>query len=156
MVKKNPADWERIDPLYGQIKRALHIAPDDESLLDFVRALATYQERRGLWDDRIALIEQAVRLYRAKEMQPEVGQLLYSLGAIRQLQGAWAEAVQAYTEALAISHTTGDPQLAARVHVGLGRVYTRRSEWSDRPSPERRSGVGPADWRPRNSSRNVL
>ncbi|MCB0162507.1 MAG: hypothetical protein KDD83_30425, partial [Caldilineaceae bacterium] len=56
LVEKNPEDWERIDPLYGQIKRALHVAPDDESLLEFVRALATYQERRGLWEDRISLV----------------------------------------------------------------------------------------------------
>ena len=55
LVKKNPADWERIDPLYGQIKRARH--KTDERPLDptcachtcshFSRAYLHHLERCG-------------------------------------------------------------------------------------------------------------
>lgn len=59
LVQQAPEDWPRIEAIYGQVKRAWQLMTEEESGLAFIQALAMYQERRGLWQERELWIKRA-------------------------------------------------------------------------------------------------
>ena len=109
-AQQDPQDWRRIEMIYEQVKRAWQHLADDEAVLAFVHALKTYQERRGLWDDRIEWLHKALAAISQQDRPKEKGDLLNQLGTIQRLHGHWEEAIASHTEALNICQRLGDQQ----------------------------------------------
>ena len=66
LVNEDRDAWQRIEAVIEQIKWALAVCPEDEELLDFIWAIRTFQERRGLWRDNIEWAERGLELTRTK------------------------------------------------------------------------------------------
>ena len=68
-VDEDREDWERIEGLYPQVQwawqRQVEGGAAVEAVLAFVWALRIYQERRGLWQDKLAWASRGLEMARA-------------------------------------------------------------------------------------------
>lgn len=130
-VRQDPADWRRIEGIYGQIKRAWQQVAEEETILDFVQALEVYQERRGLWDDRVAWLQRALQLAVTTGRQAVQGVLLNQLGVVYRLQGHWQAALALHVEALTLCRLTGNLQGVGDALERQGLVYDLQGQWRE-------------------------
>ena len=108
-VASHQDDWREIEKVYEQVKRAWSMAPEDTELLDFVWTLRDYQYRRNLWLDHLAWVERAMTVTAGQDFEVEHGGLLNNLGAVYYHLGNWHRALECYSQALAVTESTGEP-----------------------------------------------
>jgi tetratricopeptide (TPR) repeat protein len=126
-VDANREAWQAIAAELAQIQQAWDWAArsprQDRRVLQLVRALHLFLERRGLRTQQRAWLERAVEAARALEDRAEEGRLLGSLGLCWWQLGQPRKAIDCLEHALTLARQTGDRQSEGR-HLGsLGLVW---------------------------------
>ncbi|MBV7326933.1 tetratricopeptide repeat protein [Chloroflexi bacterium TSY] len=129
LVNENREDWQRIEPVYGQIKWAWEAALDDEERFEFIWALYIFQSRRGFQNDAQEWIEQGVELAETQGWQHELGRLLNNLGLVYKNKGEWEKAIDYHERSLAIDEQMGDTHGMGQTLGNLGIVYDLQGKW---------------------------
>ena len=127
-VNENWQDWRSIEQIYGQIKRAWEAAPREAELLNLIWALNIYQERRGLWQDRLAWSQRGLEVAQEQGWREDEGTLLNNLGAVYFELGQPQKAFDHYNQALAIAEETGNKGGQAAALNNLGALYARAGQ----------------------------
>jgi len=123
LVNRDRQDWRPIEALYGQIKWAWQSLPTDASRLDWVWALRIYQERRGLWRDKMDWIEQGLTVARAEGRRKDEGTLLNNIGRVYDSLGQREKALDYFQRARPILEEVGDRAGLAVTLNNIGLVY---------------------------------
>lgn len=119
--------WQAIGSELAQIQQAWTWAAGttgkEQQVLQLVRALHLFMERRGLRAQQRVWLERAVEAARALKDRAEEGRLLGSLGLCWWQLGQHSKAIECLQNALAIARQIGDRQSEGR-HLGsLGLVW---------------------------------
>lgn len=88
-------------------------------MLDYLRVLAPYLQRRGLQTELVGWCESGLRASRAGQQHP--GWMLLLRGEAQNALGRWDEASESFRAALEVSELE-DPQVHARAQLALGRL----------------------------------
>ena len=127
IVDQDREDWQRIEPIYDQIRWAWHClvknTPEDETLYAFLRSLVVYHQRRGLWDDCLEWSEIALQLSQKREQSSSISNILFIQAGIYHRLGNRIQALDLYKESLKIYQNLGDYAGAALAFNGIGNAY---------------------------------
>lgn len=124
LVNKDREDWQTIEAIYGQIKWAWQQLPDDEIVLDFLWALRIYQERRGLWRDKLSWAEQGLVIAKATGNDSDAAALLVNLGWAYSALSDKQQALNYYEQALPHFQLVSDHASEATILNNIGRTYS--------------------------------
>jgi tetratricopeptide (TPR) repeat protein len=126
-VNENRQDWQRIEGLYSQVQwawqRAVTGGAAVEEVLILAEALRIYQQRRGLWQDRLAWYEHALELARAAGRLDDVSALLTNIGKVHDDLGDKPRALAYYEQALLLDRQLEDKSGEATDLNNIGAVY---------------------------------
>ncbi len=123
------AEWQAVEPVYGQLRWAWRQAPDDATLFEFMRALERFQLRRGLYADRLAWAERCRPVVETLALGPAVAvQLEQLIGDLQGLLGLHEAAVVSRERQRELSDAVGDPaaRVEARLSLGGALNFARR------------------------------
>ena len=128
IVDIDQEDWQTIEAIYPQImfawKKAVEISPNDRGELpEFVWTLRTYQERRGLWADKLTWAEAALAEAQVAEDVTTICSILGDIGYVHQVLGDKQRALGIYTEALAMHRQLGNKTMEAAMLNDIGLVH---------------------------------
>ena len=127
-VEEDREDWRRIEAVYEQVRFAWRqmIAVDEPSplLFQFVWRLSTYQERRGIWQDKLAWCNRAVSYARAEALVGEEASMLAHIGSVYSTLGDNRQALAFYEQALPLKRQMNDKRGEATTLHSIGLVYS--------------------------------
>lgn len=132
IVDKDHEDWQRIEAIYPQVsyawERQIATQSDDEIVVTLADSINTYQDRRGLRQDEIRWLTQALAVVEAAEDQRKIARSLNNLGAVYDALGEKAQALAYYKQALPLSRQVGDTAIEASTLNNLGAIYFNQGE----------------------------
>ena len=127
-VEEDREDWRRIEAVYEQVRFAWRqmIAVDEPSplLFQFVWRLSTYQERSGIWQDKLAWCNRAVSYARAEALVGEEASMLAHIGSVYSTLGDNRQALAFYEQALPLKRQMNDKRGEATTLHSIGLVYS--------------------------------
>jgi tetratricopeptide (TPR) repeat protein len=103
-VNKDPKDWQYIEIIYPQLQYAWAKIPKDETILDFIRAVRSYQQRRGLFNDLRTWHLAGLDVAQVKDK----AELLTHIGAGYYRHDYYRQAIDYYQQALPIHEDLGN------------------------------------------------
>ena len=126
-VNQDRENWQRIDDLYGQISwawiRQRHSKSEDKKPFEFVWSLRIYQERRGLWQDKLAWATYCLQLAKDHNWDEEAASMLVNIGFVYSALGDKQQALAFFNQALPLRIQVGDKRGEATTLNNIGRVY---------------------------------
>jgi tetratricopeptide (TPR) repeat protein len=132
LANENNEDWQAIEQIYAQIKFAWQQFADrdtpENNLAQFVWAMRIYQERRGLWEDKLSWAERALDGARKNEDQKTAASMLINIGYVYDALGEKQQALDKYNEALPLYRQVGDKGGEATTLNNIGGVYSALGE----------------------------
>ena len=123
LVNADQNNWQEIEAVYEQIRHCWQWLPEDEKVLDWVWAMRIYQERRGLWHDKIAWAARGLKIAKMKELQVAEASMHVNLGYAYNGLGQREQALHYYNRALLISKEVGDQDGLATILTSIGNIY---------------------------------
>lgn len=132
LVDQDRENWRNIEAIYRQVhwawQRLSDIVPQHIDLPQFVWKVGVYQERRGLWQDKIDWAKAAIpTIQTTKDLESELV-LLVNLGYAYSALGEKKKALGYYEEALSIFRQGGDKSGEATTLNNIGLVYSDLGE----------------------------
>jgi tetratricopeptide (TPR) repeat protein len=131
-VDKDREDWQTIESLYPQVRWAWQQLagqePENKDLLQFVWTLRTYQERQGVWQDKIAWATQGLKAAQAAGDDASAASMLVHLGFVCDALGEKQQALGYYEQALPLFRAVGDRRGEATTLSNIGAVYSSLGE----------------------------
>lgn len=131
LANEDPKDWRRIEAVYGQIKWAWQATTDDESRLDWIWALRTYQQLRGLWRDQLDWYEIGLAAAKALERRKAEGDMLNNVGMVYRQLRQDDDALENFRQAFSIFEEIKDWQAMAVALNNAGLVYHDLEQYHD-------------------------
>ena len=123
LANEDRDEWQRIEGVYGQIKWAWQAIRQEEARLDWVKALRTYQGRRGLWRDQLAWYEAGLEAARSQELRQDEGTMLNNIGLVYNNLGQREKALAYYQQALLITEEVGDRAGERNTRYNRAHIY---------------------------------
>ncbi|MCB0056583.1 MAG: tetratricopeptide repeat protein, partial [Caldilineaceae bacterium] len=112
LVHEDREDWQRIEAVYAQVRFAWQQLVEDGKLsprlFQFVGQLGAYQERRGIWQDKLAWCHQALAYAQTEMLVKEQASLLVHLGYGYSALGDKLQALDYYVQSLPLRRQVGD------------------------------------------------
>ena len=138
LVDADREDWQTIESFYSQIAfawdRATGISQAGQSLAEFVWSLRIYQERRGLWPDKLSWSKQALDEARMSEDIAAESSMLINIGYVYSALGDKQQALDFYNQALPLDRQVGDLSGQATTLSTTSAASTPPWATSSRPS----------------------
>ena len=108
LVNHDRGEWQTIEAAYGQIQWAWVHAIGGENRFALNYAVQTYQNRRGLWVDRVGWLNLLLDLTRQNNLQKIEGYAVCELGFVHSVLGEKQTALNYLQQSLAIRQEIGD------------------------------------------------
>ena len=128
LVHEDREDWQRIEAVYAQVRFAWQQLVEDGKLsprlFQFVGQLGAYQERRGIWQDKLAWCHQALAYAQTEMLVKEQASLLVHLGYGYSALGDKLQALDYYVQSLPLRRQVGDKTGEATTLINIGAVYS--------------------------------
>ena len=99
---ENAGQWQRVEDVYGQIRRAWQQASDDQTLFPFLTILENFQIKRGLSSETLAWAERAIRVAESQDFKPAIARVYMIMGIAYNRIGYRDKALGCQQQALAI------------------------------------------------------
>ena len=122
-VKPNREDWRRIEAIYQQIQWAWSKLPAERILIDYVDGLHLYQERRGLWHEKLVWTEKGLEVAQSNKLHRIEGTFLNNIAAIYDGLGQKEKALAYYQRALSIRKQINDRYGLAMTLNNIGQLF---------------------------------
>jgi tetratricopeptide (TPR) repeat protein len=128
-VNEDREDWQRIETIYEQVSFAWsQLSTTDASAIQFVDSLATFQTRRGLFQDRLRWLAPALAATQQQQEQKAEARMLHEYGAVYSALGEKEKALAYYEQALPLWRQGGDKAGEAVTLNNIGAVYDALGE----------------------------
>jgi tetratricopeptide (TPR) repeat protein len=125
IARRSPLNWRDIEMYFSQMAHTWsHLANNDASLLEFVLALSSYFEERGLWQHQLLWANRALVFAQAQGLATERGELLSMIGASYSALGRKQEALSYFEQALNIQRRMDAQSAQAATLNQLGILYS--------------------------------
>ncbi len=129
LVDEDREDWQRIQEIYPQVTQAwAQLGDTTERVFDFVWYLGIYQERQGLWQDKLAWAGRGLEIARAQNLEAEAASMLIHLGYVYNALGEKQQALAYFEQALPLWRQVGDQAGEAGTLHNIGAVYDALGE----------------------------
>jgi tetratricopeptide (TPR) repeat protein len=126
-VNEDREDWQRIEEIYPQVafswQQGSSKGNEGTYLFNFVWHLRIYQERRGLWDDKLQWAEQALHFAQSHNLPEQTASMMVNIGFVHDALGEKTQALAYYEQALPLRRQAGDKAGEATTLNNLGGVY---------------------------------
>ena len=122
-VNTDRQDWQHIESIYGQVRRAWEAVPENEEMLELIWALHIYFNRRGLWQEGLAWSQRGLELSRINQWRNHEGTLLNNMGMYFHDLGQPQKALQYYNQALPILEEEESPARLAITLNNIAEIY---------------------------------
>ncbi|RIK33950.1 MAG: hypothetical protein DCC55_33985 [Chloroflexi bacterium] len=127
LVNEDRGDWRRIEPVYPQLvyawERQANLTPGDEILVTLADTLNRYQRLRGLRQDELQWLEQALRVVQRRQNERETARLLNNIGLVYSDLGDKQQALAYYEQALPLRRQVGDRWGESVTRYNMAMVY---------------------------------
>ncbi len=133
--KNAEKNWRSVDVEMGQMRRGFEwmssMSENKQIVLDYERALRTFFDRRGLWNDKVRWAQTGLKVALAKGERTHEAVLLNEIGQSYYNKDELNKALDYFERSRVVWVEIGDRAGLAKVLNDIGMIYNGRGFWGE-------------------------